>query len=121
MMESTGSTRTEIRVDGLTQQVSTLPAVVETDSSQMESKSVESRQPRLASGPTSAALLAAGIGCLAFWLRVTLVEANSDVKQALNFYNPVGPLSEESTVAVVIWLLVWGVLRGVLHWFWRGR
>jgi hypothetical protein len=116
-MESTGSTPTEILVDGLTQQVSPLPTLVETDGSQTESKSVESRRPRLANGPASAALLAAGIGCLAFGLRVTLVEASSDVKQALNFYNPVGPLSEESTVAVVIWLLVWGVL----HWFWKDQ
>jgi hypothetical protein len=34
---------------------------------------------------------------------------------AFLFIHPVGRLSEEATAAVVIWLLVWGVLRGVLH------
>ncbi len=66
----------------------------------------------LTNGPAAAALLAAGIGSLALGLFVILAEASNSVKNALNFYNPVGPLSGKTTVAIIIWILSWMILHG---------
>ncbi|MCH7230758.1 hypothetical protein L0U85_07820 [Glycomyces sp. L485] len=62
-------------------------------------------------GPITAAILAVGIGCFALGLLTTLAEANEGVKEFLNFYDPVGPLSGKTTWAVAIWLLTWIVLH----------
>ena len=51
------------------------------------------RQNDLTNGPAAAALLAVGMGSLALGLCVILSEAIKSVNKALNFYDPVGPLS----------------------------
>jgi hypothetical protein len=68
-------------------------------------------------GPAAAALLAAGIGSLALGLFVILAEASNSVKNALNFYNPVGPLSGKTTGAIIIWILSWMIL----HSSWKNK
>ncbi|MEV3936793.1 hypothetical protein AB0K52_12555 [Glycomyces sp. NPDC049804] len=62
-------------------------------------------------GPIKAALLAVGIGAFTLGLLTTCAEANEAVKDFLDFYGPVGPLSGKTTVTVVVWLVVWGVLH----------
>jgi hypothetical protein len=65
-------------------------------------------------GPAAAALLAAGIGSAALGVAVVLVEMSpGTIKPLLNLYNPVGPLSGKSTVAVVVFALSWLCL-----WLW---
>ena len=71
----------------------------------------------LTNGPAAAALLAAGIGSLALGLFVILAEASKSVNNALNFYNPVGPLSGKTTLAIVIWILSWMIL----HSSWKNK
>jgi len=44
-------------------------------------------------------------------------DKSAAIKSSLNFYRPTGPLSGVTTVAIVIWLVVW-VLLG---WRWRRR
>lgn len=56
---------------------------------------------------SAAALLACGIGCAALGLLVTLSEVIEPLKDALNIYPPVGPLSGKTTVACCIWLAAW--------------
>jgi hypothetical protein len=68
------------------------------------------QQKNLTNGPAAAAILAAGIGSMALGLFTTLAEAIVSVKNALVFYNPVGPLSGKTTLAVVAWLVSWIVL-----------
>jgi len=75
-----------------------------------------SRQ-ELPNGPAAAAVLAAGIGSLVLGVVVTLAEANAKILQALNLYNPVGPLGGKSSVAIVAWLVAWAVL----HAAWKER
>lgn len=75
------------------------------------------RGETLANGPAAAAVLAAGIGTVALGLLTTLAEAIGPLKQALNFYDPVGPLSGKTTIAVVVWLVAWAVLYGI----WRSK
>ncbi len=69
----------------------------------------------LTNGPAAAAILASGIGSLALGLCTTLTQAISAVSAALNFYNPVGPLSGKTTLTVVVWLVAWAVC----HRQWR--
>jgi hypothetical protein len=59
----------------------------------------------------AATLLAAGVGCLAMGVVTTLSEASKPVADLLNLYNPVGPLSGKSLVAIVVWLLAWATLH----------
>lgn len=68
-------------------------------------------------GPAWAALLAAAIGCAALALLIDLAETLPRIGKLLNFYDPVGNLSGKSTVAVVIWLIVWAIL----HARWRNQ
>jgi hypothetical protein len=62
-------------------------------------------------GPVAAAFLAAGAGAFALGVLTTLAEASTSIKDFLNFYNPVGPLSGKTILAVVVWLVSWVVLH----------
>jgi hypothetical protein len=66
-------------------------------------------------GEAAAALLAAGIGSLALGVVTTLSEAIPTFAASLNWMKAVGPLSGKTIIAVVVWLLAWGVLFFVLH------
>lgn len=61
-------------------------------------------------GKAAAAFLAGGIGAFAIGLMTTLAEASTAIADKLRFVAPVGPLSGKTTVAVIIWLISWGVL-----------
>jgi hypothetical protein len=64
------------------------------------------KTPSLTNGPGAAAILSAGIGALA--LAVLAIVGD---KSLLVFYKPTGVLSGVTTVAIVIWLVAWGVLE----------
>ncbi|GAA4286539.1 hypothetical protein [Georgenia daeguensis] len=68
-------------------------------------------------GPVSAAILAAGVGAFALGVLTTLAEASEGLKQLLNLYDPVGPLSGKTVGAVIVWLVAWAVL----HVMYRGK
>jgi hypothetical protein len=61
-------------------------------------------------GPGAAAILAAGIGCAAVGIVSLAAEVSTGIHDFLNFYNPVGPLSGKTTVAIIIWLVAWFLL-----------
>ena len=65
---------------------------------------------KIPNGPGAAAILAAGIGCAMVGILAFAAEASRPFANMLNFYNPVGPLSGKTTVAVIVWLVVWFVL-----------
>jgi len=75
------------------------------------------KQETLNNGLAGAAILASGIGSLALGLLTTLAQAIPTISRALNLYDPAGPLSGKTTVAVLIWLAVWVVL----HRLWKDR
>jgi len=62
-------------------------------------------------GPVSAAIVAGGVFALALGILTTLAEASVDIKDFLNFYDPVGPLSGKTIGAVVVWIIAWVVLH----------
>ena len=68
------------------------------------------RQDGLTNGPAAAAILASGIGSLALGLFTCLAQALAPLNAALSFYDPVGSLSGETTLAVVAWLMAWAIL-----------
>jgi hypothetical protein len=81
--------------------------------------SIETAQGKLplANGSACAAILAAGAGCFAMGALAVAGDASKRVAGTLNFYSPSGPLSGVSTMAVVVWLVVWMVLARL----WRGK
>lgn len=70
----------------------------------------EMDERRIPNGPAAAALLAGGIGGFAMGAMTALAEASTAVADILRFYAPAGPLSGKTTVAVIVWLIAWGVL-----------
>lgn len=64
-------------------------------------------------GPAAAALIAAGIGTFVIGLVTSLAEASAGFKDALNFYNPAGPLSGKTGIGVLVWLISWIVLNSM--------
>ena len=58
-------------------------------------------------GEAAAALLAAGIGCLALGVVTTVAAASMAFANSIKLVNAVGPLSGKTTIAVVVWLLAW--------------
>lgn len=64
-------------------------------------------------GPIAAAILAGGVGCFALGVLTTLAEASTSIKDWLNWQDRVGPLSGKTGMAVIAWLVAWGVLHVV--------
>jgi H+/Cl- antiporter ClcA len=65
---------------------------------------------RLPTGPGAAAVLAAGIGCLALGALALASDAFPLLDRAMRFWPPSGSLSGVSTSAVAIWLCAWFLL-----------
>jgi hypothetical protein len=68
-------------------------------------------------GAGAAAILSAGVGCFALALLALAGDKSAWVKSLLNFYRPTGSLSGVTTVAILLWLCLWGFLE----WRWRKR
>lgn len=68
-------------------------------------------------GPAAAAMISAGIGTFTIGLMTSLAETSQGLKDALNWYNPSGPLSGKTGVGVLAWLVSWVVLNTL----WRDR
>jgi hypothetical protein len=78
---------------------------------------VEVEYPDRPEGPISAAIIAGGIGALALGVVTSLAEASTRVADGLEWSKRVGPLSGKTIVAVLVWLVAWGVL----HLVYRNR
>jgi hypothetical protein len=70
------------------------------------------QQSETTNGLVAAAMLAAGVGCFILGLTTSLAQGSKAIGGMLNFYDPVGPLGGKTIVAVVAWLVAWGVLAG---------
>lgn len=70
----------------------------------------EIEYPDRPEGPISAAIIAGGVGAFALGILTTLSEASTRVADALEWSERVGPLSGKTTIAVIVWLVAWGVL-----------
>lgn len=61
-------------------------------------------------GPVAAAVLSCGLGCFVLGLLAVAADCSKALAAALNFYDPAGPLSGVTTVAIALWLIAWAVL-----------
>ena len=68
-------------------------------------------------GGGAAALLAAGIGSFMVAVFAILGDQSAFFKKLFVFYKPTGPLSGVTTLAIVVWLIVWFFLHR--RWSWR--
>lgn len=73
--------------------------------------------PSIPNGSGAAAVLAAGIGSFALAVLACAGDKSAGIKNSLVFYKPTGALSGVSTLAIVLWLVSWGILE----WRWRNR
>jgi hypothetical protein len=73
--------------------------------------------PAIPNGSGAAAVLAAGIGAFALAVLAIAGDKSALMKRSLDFYAPTGPLSGVTTVAILVWILAWGILE----WRWRDR
>ena len=62
-------------------------------------------------------MLAAAIGSFVLAIVALAGDKSVAVKNSLNFYQPTGPLSGVTTVAIVVWFVAWGFLE----WRWGKR
>jgi hypothetical protein len=68
-------------------------------------------------GPIAAAIIAGGVGATALGVFTTLAAASTAIRDWLEWNSDVGPLSGKTLMAVIVWLIAWGIL----HALYRGR
>jgi hypothetical protein len=68
-------------------------------------------------GPVAAVFIASGIGAVVLGLAITLAEASSGVKSALEWNKSVGPLTGKALLATAAFFISWGILHAV----WRTK
>jgi hypothetical protein len=73
--------------------------------------------PSTPNGSGAAAILAAAIASFVLAVIAFAGDKSAPVRNSLNFYKPTGPLSGVTTVAILIWILTWGLLE----WRWGKR
>ncbi|MGA2562026.1 MAG: hypothetical protein ABSF96_00555 [Steroidobacteraceae bacterium] len=66
--------------------------------------------PMRVSGPGAAAVLAAAIGGFALGILALAADASPALARILNFWNPTGPLSGVTDIAIAVWFLSWFAL-----------
>lgn len=66
--------------------------------------------PALTNGSGAAAILSAAIGCFVLAALAIAGDHSALIKSSLGFYKPTGPLSGVTTVAILVWLVVWAIL-----------
>lgn len=73
--------------------------------------------PEIPNGSAAAALVASGLGIAVIGLMTTAAVISERLKDALNWYDPVGPLSGKTGVGILAWVIAWDVL----YLIWRKR
>ena len=66
----------------------------------------------LPNGSGAAAVLSAGIGAFMVGVLAIAADKSAFFKSLFVFYKPTGPLSGVTTVAILVWLIAWGILEG---------
>jgi hypothetical protein len=102
----------------ISQQQVAAPQPPDRQAAPVQHRSQEFSSPAtLPNGPAAAALVAAGVGCLALGLFVILAEASGVAKAIMTLHAGVGALSGKTIFAVGVWLIAWASLYGL----WRNK
>ncbi len=70
--------------------------------------------PSRTNGSGAAAILSAGMGSFSLAVLTIAADKSPAIKAALDFYKPTGALSGVTTVAILLWLILWVALD--LRW-----
>lgn len=78
---------------------------------------VEKTSAHVATGAAAAAFISSGIGVLVLGLMTTGAELSKGFGNALNWWNPAGPLSGKTGIAILAWVISWVVMNRM----WQGE
>ncbi len=76
-----------------------------------QEKYIKKTTTHVATGVAAATFISSGIGALVLGLLTTGAVLSAGLKDAINLWNPAGPLSGKSTFAVLAWLISWGLMN----------
>ena len=80
-------------------------------------KSDEVVETAVTTGPAAAAMISGAIGTFVIGLLTTGAVIFEGLREALNWWNPAGPLTGKTGVGVIAWLISWALLNTV----WKGK
>lgn len=80
-------------------------------------KASEFVETEVATGSAAAAMISGAIGTFVIGLLTTGVVIFEGLREALNWWNPAGPLTGKTGVGVIAWLISWVLLDTI----WKGR
>jgi hypothetical protein len=80
-------------------------------------KADEVVETAVTTGPAAAAMISGAIGAFVIGLLTTGVVIFEGLREALNWWNPAGPLTGKTGVGVIAWLISWALLNTV----WKDR
>ncbi|HET9589024.1 MAG TPA: hypothetical protein VFO91_09575 [Anaerolineales bacterium] len=80
-------------------------------------KSDEVAETAVTTGPAAAAMISGAIGTFVIGLLTTGAVIFEGLREALNWWNPAGPLTGKTGVGVIAWLISWALLNTV----WKGK
>lgn len=75
----------------------------------------ERARGKVATGVAAAAMVSGAIGTFVIGLMTTGAVISPALKDALNWWNPAGPLSGKTSVGILAWLISWYLLDRVWH------
>jgi hypothetical protein len=83
----------------------------------MTNQNFTQKTEKIPIGAAAAAFLAAGIGSLLIGLMTTGAVISSGLKNTLNWWGPVGPLSGKTGVGII----AWAISFVILHTIWKDK
>ena len=81
------------------------------------SKADDVVETAVTTGPAAAAMISGAIGTFVIGLLTTSAVIFEGLRNALNWWNPAGPLTGKTGVGVIAWLISWALLNTV----WKGK
>lgn len=84
---------------------------------EQKGKSSVQTQAHVFTGVAAATFVAGGIGALVLGLMTTGAVISEGLKNALDWWNPAGPLTGKTGIAVIFWLISWILLNTL----WKGK
>ena len=81
------------------------------------SKADDVVETAVTTGPAAAAMISGAMGIFVIGLLTTGSVIFEGLKEALNWWNPAGPLTGKTGVGVIAWLISWALLNTV----WKGK
>lgn len=82
-----------------------------------QEKHTETTSNHVATGAAAAAFISSGIGVFTLGLMTTASEVSKGFANALNWWNPAGPLSGKTGIAILAWVISWLIMNHL----WKGE